>query len=74
MKNFILTGAPGSGKTTLINELEKLGYGVVREAATDLIIKEQKKGILEPWKSLEFIMMSGKPFPLGERWIGQKAH
>ena len=29
MQRFILTGAPGAGKTILIRELERLGYPVV---------------------------------------------
>lgn len=52
---IILTGAPGSGKTTLINELSKLGHTTVPEAATDIIIKRQACGIKEPWQNPGFI-------------------
>ncbi|WP_202149581.1 AAA family ATPase [Candidatus Sarmatiella mevalonica] len=37
MKHFILTGTPGSEKTSVIKELEKSGYAVIHEAATDVI-------------------------------------
>ena len=35
MKRFVLTGTPGSGKTTIIRQLEIDGLSVVEEAATD---------------------------------------
>jgi predicted ATPase len=31
---YVVTGAPSSGKTTLVRELEKLGYRVVHEVGT----------------------------------------
>lgn len=40
MKRFILTGAPGSGKTSILRVLEQQGYAVVEEAATDVIAAE----------------------------------
>jgi predicted ATPase len=49
MKRYILTGAPGAGKTAILRELELRGYGVVEEAATDVIALWQAKGIAEPW-------------------------
>ncbi|MBP9753298.1 MAG: AAA family ATPase [Proteobacteria bacterium] len=55
VKNFIFTGTPGSGKTSVIKELEKNQYDVIHEAATDTIIKEQAKGIKHPWESSNFI-------------------
>lgn len=54
-KRYILTGTPGSGKTSIINALEKKGYFVVEEAATDVIACEQKLGNREPWKNPDFI-------------------
>jgi predicted ATPase len=37
MRRFILTGAPGAGKTAVIRQLEIDGFSVVEEAATDII-------------------------------------
>lgn len=55
MKRFILTGAPGAGKTVLLRALEQQGHGVVEEAATDVIAVEQACGIAEPWKHPGFL-------------------
>ncbi len=55
MKRFILTGAPGTGKTTIIRQLERDGFGVVEEAATDVIALEQALGTAEPWLHPSFI-------------------
>ena len=55
MKRFILTGAPGAGKTAILRQLEQDGFGVVEEAATDVIALEQAKGIEEPWARPTFI-------------------
>jgi predicted ATPase len=57
MRKFILTGAPGAGKTTLIRHLANRGYGVAEEAATEIIAREQEKGIQEPWNAPSFIEM-----------------
>ena len=54
IKRFIFTGAPGSGKTSVIMELEKLGHTVIHEAATDVIAFKQSKGIERPWESNDF--------------------
>jgi predicted ATPase len=37
MKRFILTGAPGAGKTSILRALAAGGYAVVPEAATDVV-------------------------------------
>lgn len=55
MKRFIITGAPGAGKTAIIRQLELEGYGVVEEAATDVIAVAQARGIAEPWRDASFI-------------------
>jgi predicted ATPase len=55
MKRFILTGAPGSGKTAIIRQLELDGFSVVEEAATDVIALEQAQGVAEPWMCGSFI-------------------
>jgi len=55
MKRYILTGTPGSGKTSILQALKHQGYAVVEEAATDIIALEQRRGNLEPWRQPEFI-------------------
>jgi predicted ATPase len=55
MKRFILTGTPGAGKTAILRQLEMDGYGVVEEAATDVIELWQARGIAEPWTDCAFI-------------------
>jgi len=45
MKRFILTGAPGAGKTAVIRQLELDGFSVVEEAATDIIALEQSRSV-----------------------------
>jgi predicted ATPase len=55
MKRYIVTGAPGAGKTAIIRQLEIDGTSVVEEAATDVIALWQAKGIAEPWARPEFI-------------------
>jgi len=55
MHRYILTGAPGSGKTVILRALERRGYAVVEEAATDVCALEQARGHAEPWTSARFI-------------------
>ncbi len=55
IRRFILTGTPGSGKTSVIQTLEKQGHTVIHEAATDVIAQEQAKGTEHPWENLDFI-------------------
>ncbi|TAJ96381.1 MAG: ATPase [Reyranella sp.] len=52
---FILTGAPGAGKTAVVRQLELEDFAVVEEAATDVIALEQAKGVTEPWTDPGFI-------------------
>jgi len=55
MRRFVLTGAPGAGKTAIIRQLELDGFGVVEEAATDVIAAAQAQGTLHPWMHPSFI-------------------
>jgi predicted ATPase len=55
MKRYILTGTPGSGKTSILHELKRQGYSVVEEAATDVNAREQRLGNAEPWLQPDFI-------------------
>lgn len=36
-RRYVLTGAPGAGKTMLLRALAERGHAVVEEAATDVI-------------------------------------
>ena len=47
-REFILTGAPGAGKTLIARQLEVDGIDIVEEAATDVIALQQGLGIAEP--------------------------
>ena len=55
MPAYILTGAPGSGKTAILRMLEDIGYRVVEEAATDVIAFGHALGCAEPWEEPGFI-------------------
>lgn len=47
-QGFILTGAPGAGKTAIAIALEMRGEHVVSEAAVDFIGYHRAKGVTEP--------------------------
>jgi predicted ATPase len=55
MPNYVLTGAPGAGKTAIVRQLELDGYHVVEEAATDVIALCQALGQAEPHTRPAFI-------------------
>lgn len=55
MLRFVLTGAPGAGKTSVLAALEHKGHEVVGEAATAVIAREQAAGVDEPWAQPTFI-------------------
>jgi len=55
MRRFIITGAPGAGKTAIIRQLELDGFSVVEEAATDVIAAAQARGSAQPWTHPSFI-------------------
>lgn len=48
-RRYALTGAPGSGKTSVALGLRRRGYAVVDETVTDLITAAQAGGVDEPW-------------------------
>ncbi len=55
MKRYILTGGPGSGKSSILLDLEIChGEHVVREAAEDYIKSRQAKGKKDPWTEPDF--------------------
>ena len=55
MPSYILTGAPGAGKTAVLRLLEVGGHPVVEEAATDVIALGHALGRTEPWQDGDFI-------------------
>jgi predicted ATPase len=52
---YVLTGAPGAGKTSILRALAAAGYPVVAEAATDVIAAEQALGRPAPEDDQGFI-------------------
>jgi predicted ATPase len=52
---YVLTGAPGAGKTLLLEELLRRGFAVVPEAATDVIGELHRAGVAEPWTLTDFV-------------------
>ena len=55
MRRFIITGAPGAGKTAIIRQLELDGFSVVEEAATDVHAALEANRTVEPWRHASFI-------------------
>ncbi len=44
-KRIVITGGPGSGKTTLIEHIESLGYTCMHEVSRQIINEARKEGI-----------------------------
>jgi predicted ATPase len=55
VQRFIITGAPGAGKTAIIRQLELDGFSVVEEAATAVIAAAQAQGADKPWTHPSFL-------------------
>jgi predicted ATPase len=55
LKRYVLTGAPGAGKTSVLDALRERGFPVVAEAATDVIGQQQARGVAEPWQRDDFV-------------------
>lgn len=43
-KKIVVTGAPGTGKSTIILELEKQGFACLHEISREVILEARKKG------------------------------
>ena len=51
-RKYIITGAPGTGKTTIINALIKEGYSCAEEISRELIAEQLSiGGDILPWKN-----------------------
>ncbi|WP_313791420.1 ATP-binding protein [Lacinutrix neustonica] len=44
-KTIVITGGPGTGKSSLINELTKRGFTCFEEISREIIIKAKAEGI-----------------------------
>ncbi len=44
-KRIVITGGPGTGKTTIINQLIELGYSCAEEISRQVTLEAKKKGI-----------------------------
>ena len=65
MKKFVITGAPGTGKTTIINALKTRGYNCIDEISREIISNEiANGGNALPWKDL--LAFSERVFTLRE--------
>ena len=51
-QKYIITGAPGTGKTSIINELNNRGFNCIRETSREIISEQiAKGGEILPWKN-----------------------
>lgn len=75
IKKYIISGGPGSGKTTLINGLQRQGYFCAEEISRKMIIQETAKGsFCLPWidiscfsaKVLQEMILSWDQAPVNE--------
>lgn len=53
-RKYILTGGPGSGKSSILLALESQGEYIIREAAEDHIRLRQAQGKKDPWTDPDF--------------------
>ncbi len=44
-KRIVITGGPGSGKTTIVDHLEERGFRCMHEISREVILEAQKEGI-----------------------------
>lgn len=51
---LVLTGGPGSGKTSLVNSFNELGYTTFQDAATELILQGEIPPVIDPIEGARF--------------------
>ncbi|TXC85324.1 AAA family ATPase [Luteibaculum oceani] len=68
MLRIIITGPPGSGKTSIISRLSSLGYPVLPEAARIIIQQEMKNPDSQalPWKNNDLFSEKVKNYILNQ--------
>ena len=44
-KRIVITGGPGTGKTTIINSLIESGYSCMEEVSRQITLEAQKNGV-----------------------------
>ena len=51
-QKYIITGAPGTGKTSIINELKQRGFNCIDENSREIIAEQMiTRGEILPWKN-----------------------
>ncbi|MEM7362875.1 MAG: AAA family ATPase [Pseudomonadota bacterium] len=53
-RRFVLTGGPGAGKTTMLEEIAKKGYAIAGDAARDIIRERLSQGLSPRPAAAEF--------------------
>ncbi|HLV15274.1 MAG TPA: ATP-binding protein [Xanthomarina sp.] len=55
LKRIVITGGPGTGKTSLINELTKRGYTCLEEISRQVTLEARKEGVEQLFLSQPFL-------------------
>ncbi len=65
MKRIIITGAPCTGKTTILKNLAEMGYSTFDEVAREVIKQELQNGSdVLPWLNLDAFSRAVLPFQI----------
>ena len=65
MQRIIITGAPCTGKTTILQTLAKMGYSTFDEVAREVIKQELHKGSdVLPWQNINAFSKAVLPFQI----------
>ncbi|HLV39368.1 ATP-binding protein [Xanthomarina sp.] len=55
LNRIVITGGPGTGKTSLINELTKRGYSCLEEVSRQITLEARKEGVEQLFLSEPFL-------------------